>query len=97
MNLEANLSYYCFNDNLIGVKIMVRLGANIHFDRDIALVYAICNKNVRMVKFLLDNGANVYARGIKGEYVIDLAYSKENEEVLQLIKDHMEKLERKRK
>jgi len=55
-------NYYlidCVNDNVLrGVKRALELGANINYHSDIITI-AIKNNNMEMVKFLIDNGADV--------------------------------------
>src|SRR6185436_2766810 len=48
-------------NNIIGIKYLVKLGADIHEDNDIALQWSAANGYIDIVKYLIEHGADIAA------------------------------------
>ncbi len=76
--------------NLTLLNYLVKNGANseiLCINNETALVKATINQDTASAKYLLENGANYNSGNKKGEFVIDIALSNGNNELVRYLKD----------
>jgi len=64
------------------IEFLVNQGANIHVDNEAALIFAVCENDLKLTKFLIDHGANVNARDGSA---LSIAVINENLELVELL------------
>ena len=85
-NKEMLLLYCAKYDKNEFVKFLINDGANIHAYKDIALSWAVQNKNLELAKFLIDKGANV---NVNEPYtLLSVAMYNEDKDMIKLLKDN---------
>jgi ankyrin repeat protein len=84
---KENLLLYCAkHDKNEFVKFLINDGADIHAYKDIALSWAVQNKNLELAKVLIDNGANV---NVNSTYtLLSIAMYNEDKAMIKLLKDN---------
>jgi len=60
-NINSLLEDSIQANNMIGVKVALKNGADIHTNDDYAVRYVCYNNSLELVKYLVENGANIHA------------------------------------
>ncbi len=90
---KVNLLITAVNKNhLETAKILIQNNVNINWKdgfNTTALMYAANIGNIKMVRFLLDSGADIKHKDDNGNDALSTAKSKKHKDVVKLLKNHM--------